>query len=105
VVSQLDGIGRVKDYPSTMPLDVVATELFPQKLQPKLVAQWTGLNAEEVVRMKRSLLRDSPSFSPKAVGYRHRIKHWLKAPFTACSTLLCIGFSQTILSARRMLER
>jgi len=56
----VSGIGRIKDYPSTMPLDVVATELLQQKLQPKLVAQWTGLNADEVVRMKRSLLRDTP---------------------------------------------
>ncbi|GLE85469.1 hypothetical protein VNPA120661_57950 [Pseudomonas aeruginosa] len=56
----VSGIGRVKDYPSTMPLDVVATELLQQKLQPKLVSQWTGLNADEVVRIKRSLLRDTP---------------------------------------------
>lgn len=101
----VSGIGRVKDYPSTMPLDVVATELLQQKLQPKLVAQWTGLNADEVVRMKRSLLRDTPLSSPKAGAYRHRIRHWLKALFTACSTSLCTGCSPTILFGGRMLAR
>ena len=54
------GIGRVKDYPSTMPLDVVANELLQSKLQPKLVAQWTGLNSSEIIRLKRTLLRDIP---------------------------------------------
>lgn len=56
----VSGIGRVKDYPPTMPLDKVAAELLEQKLQPKLVAQWTGLEANDIVRMKRSLLRDTP---------------------------------------------
>ena len=54
------GIGRVKDYPSTIPLDKVAHELLLERLQPKLVAQWTGLDADEVVRMKRALLRETP---------------------------------------------
>ncbi|WP_137887535.1 FlhC family transcriptional regulator [Pseudomonas sp. 2FE] len=54
------GIGRIKDYPSTMPPDVIASEMLHNKIQPKLVATWTGLDPEEVVRMKRSLMRDTP---------------------------------------------
>lgn len=52
--------GRVTDYPATMPRPSIAVELLERKLQPKLVAQYTGLDHDVVDSLKRRVMRANP---------------------------------------------
>ena len=54
-------IGLVKDFTSVIPSHRIAEEMLLGKIQPKLVAAYTGLSESTVNGLKRSLLRSVPT--------------------------------------------